>query len=163
MNIEGIGTHDGSGEVATDKLTKLLTSDPEVRFAFRALELASAKYESDPENAKALIQRDEALQRYVGILKKFVGTERNCFTESLAKATEIISSDAAPQAKDFLTQSLLLIGAAVLASASAGAIGALLVKEVVWKEIVKSAVGAFITTMVTLKVEHGRRKPPTAN
>lgn len=157
-----VSASDQGCEVAADKLTNLLTTNPEVKFAFAALQLAAAKYDGHPTDAEALKQRNAALRRYVGILKKLVGPDTETFNDSLASAAQIIdSSDATPGDKDFLAQSLILIGVAILASVSAGAIGALLVKEVIWKEVVKAAVGAFITTTATLGAERAWRRSAT--
>jgi hypothetical protein len=151
----------GSDEFSetADVLTRLLTSDPKVRFAFQRLKSTAEIYDNNPEDTKALLRRNEALKRYVDILRERVTPEEDQFSASLGRAAEIVESpDVTPEKTDFVAKGLLLIGVAVLASVSAGALGALIVKEVVYKEVVKTAIGAFVTTTATLATERAWQK-----
>jgi hypothetical protein len=147
---------------AADDLTSLLTNNTGLRFALQRLQSAVAEYDLDRSNDEARSQRDATLRRYVGILQESLADHHTRLAEGVNRAADIVESpDATPQAMDFIGKSLLLIGVAILASMSAGAIGALIVKEMVWKEVVKSAVAAFITTTATLVAERAWRKPAT--
>ncbi len=145
--------------LAADELARLLTSDTRVGFARKALEVAQAKFEDNRLNPNLEEQRNAALLRYVRIIGESIGDSPSGLSTSMYCAEEIVSSpDATQETRDFIAKGLLLIGVAVVASLGAGAIGALVVKEAVWKEVIKSAIGAFVTGVAALAAERFWRK-----
>ena len=158
ISPESIRAAESETGVTAGELAKLLTTHQEAKFARLALEAAVVRYDDRPSD-QARIQRDATLGRYIGILQDSIAGSHAGLLESLGHAKSIVGApDARPEETDFIARSLVLIGVAVLASASAGAIGALFVKEMVWKEVVKSAIGALITGTAALAAERILRK-----
>jgi hypothetical protein len=139
----------------TEELPESLAESIELNFAIKAMQRANHVYDLNPESPQSIRAKNSADERFAQVLAKLIPSSES----ALENAAKIIRSpEATQQEKDQVGRILLLIGVAILAGVGAGAIGAIAVKELIWKEVLKAAIGALITTTSTLLAEQALRK-----
>lgn len=112
---------------------------------------------TDPGNPQAKVERDEAALRVFRILGD---TSRNLsgsnpeFSEAFESLmVAYADTEASEKSRSSLASLALVLGISLLAATGAGALGALAVGDILWKETVKASIGGAVSAITALATE----------
>lgn len=148
------GMHRESGGTDSLELSKPVTQ----------LTAAMNTLRSDPDDHRARAERDEAALRIFQLLGdqslRLSGSDPDqleAFTTLMAAYT---GTEATEKSRSSLASLALVLGVSLLTATGAGALGALAVGDVLWKEAVKASIGGAVSAITALATERLLRQDP---